>query len=285
MTMLLKGAEVSKALNEKIKKDVEELKKQGITPCLAMVRVGERPDDISYEKGATKRCENLGIEPKHIVVSEDVLEEELLKVIRECNTDAKIHGILLFRPLPKHLDEEKICDAIAVEKDVDGIKKESLTGVFTGNGEGFAPCTPKACMEILDYYGIDCTGKKAVVIGRSLVVGKPAAMMLLERNATVTICHSKTKNLEETCRQADIIVAAAGNMRMLGKECFCEGQVILDVGIHVDEEGKLCGDVKFEEAEGIVEAITPVPGGVGAVTNGVLCGNVVEAAKRQANSF
>lgn len=280
MTMLLKGAEVSKALNEKIKIDVEELKEKGIMPCLAMVRVGERPDDISYEKGATKRCENLGIEPRHVTLSEDISEEQLLEVIAECNADKAIHGILLFRPLPKHLNEGKICDAIAVEKDVDGIKKESLTGVFTGSGEGFAPCTPKACMEILDYYGIDCTGKKAVVIGRSLVVGKPAAMMLLEKNATVTICHSRTEKLEEICKQADIIVAAAGSMRMLGKEAFREGQIILDVGIHVDSEGKLCGDVKFEEAEGIVEAITLVPGGVGAVTNGVLCRNVVEAAKK-----
>lgn len=283
MTTLLKGAEVSKALNLKIKKEVEELKKKGITPCLAMVRVGGRPDDISYEKGATKRCETLGVEPRHITLPEDVSEEKLLEVIAQCNTDKEIHGILLFRPLPKHLNEEKICDAIAVEKDVDGIKKESLTGVFTGSGEGFAPCTPKACMEMLDYYGIDCTGKKAVVIGRSLVVGKPAAMMLLEKNATVTICHSRTENLEEICKQADIIVAAAGSMRMLGKEAFREGQIILDVGIHVDSEGKLCGDVKFEEAEGIVEAITPVPGGVGAVTNGVLCGNVVTAANRQEN--
>ncbi len=280
MTKLLKGAEVSKALNEKIKKDVELLKEKGINPCLAMVRVGERADDISYEKGATKRCENLGMEPRHIVLSEDVTEEELLNVITECNNNVEIHGILLFRPLPKHLNEEKICNAIATEKDVDGIKKESLTSVFTGNGEGFPPCTPKACMEILDYYGIDCTGKRAVVIGRSLVVGKPVAMMLLERNATVIICHSKTKDLEEICRQADIIVAAAGSMRMVGKEYFREGQIVLDVGIHVDSEGKLCGDVKTEEAEGMVEAITPVPGGVGAVTNGVLCGNVVEAAKR-----
>lgn len=280
MTMLLKGAEVSKALNEKIKKDVEMLKEKGNNPALAMVRVGERPDDISYEKGATKRCENLGIEAKHIVLPEDVEEEELLEVIANCNQDDAIHGILLFRPLPKHLNEEKICGAIATEKDVDGIKKESLTGVFTGNGEGFAPCTPKACMEILDYYGIDCAGKKAIVVGRSLVVGKPAAMMLLDKNATVTICHSKTKNLEEICQQADIIIAAAGSMRMVGKECFREGQIVLDVGIHVDSEGKLCGDVKFEEADGVVEAITPVPGGVGAVTNGVLAGNVVEAAKR-----
>ena len=280
MTRLLKGAEVSKALNEKIKKDVDELKEQGINPCLAMVRVGECPDDISYERGATKRCENLGVEPKHIVLPENVVEEELLQVIEACNSDERIHGILLFRPLPKHLNEERICEAIATKKDVDGIKKESLASVFTGSGEGFAPCTPKACMEILDYYGIDCSGKKAVVIGRSLVVGKPVAMMLLEKNATVTICHSKTQDLEEICKQADIMIAAAGNMRMFGKECFREGQVILDVGIHVDAEGKLCGDVKLEEAEGIVEAVTPVPGGVGAVTNGVLCGNVVEAAKR-----
>ncbi len=280
MTMLLKGAEVSKALNEKIKKEVEVLKEKGINPTLAMVRVGERKDDISYEKGATKRCENVGILAKHFVLSEDVTEEKLLKVVDNINQDDSIHGILLFRPLPKHLNEEKICNAIATKKDVDGIKNASLARVFTGSGEGFAPCTPKACMEILDYYGIDCTGKKAVVIGRSLVVGKPASMMLLDKNATVTVCHSKTKDLASICKQADIIIAAAGSMRMLGKECFREGQVVLDVGIHVDSEGKLCGDVKFEEANGIVEAITPVPGGVGAVTNGVLVFNVVEAAKR-----
>ena len=165
------------------------------------------------------------------------------------------------------------------KKDVDGVKNASLAGVFTGSGEGFAPCTPRACIEILDYYGIDCTGKKAVVIGRSLVVGKPVAMMLLEKNATVTICHSKTKDLPSVCREADIIIVAAGSMRMIGKECFREGQIVLDVGIHVDNEGKLCGDVKFEEAEGVVKAITPVPGGVGAVTNGVLALNVLEAAK------
>ncbi len=280
MTMLLKGAEVSKALNEKIKNDVKVLKEKGINPVLVMIRVGERPDDISYEKGAAKRCENLGIEAKHIAFSETVAEEELVEVIKNANEDKTVHGILLFRPLPKHLNEEKICAAITTEKDVDGIKKDSLTSVFTGSGQGFAPCTPKACMEILNYYGIDCTGKKAVVIGRSLVVGKPAAMMLLDKNATVTICHSKTNDLPAICQQADIIIAAAGSMRMIGKECFHKGQIIVDVGIHVDSEGKLFGDVKFEEADGIVEAITPVPGGVGAVTNGVLAGNVVEAAKR-----
>lgn len=279
MTMLLKGAEVSKALNEKIKREVEGLKEKGINPTLAMVRVGERKDDISYEKGATKRCENVGVLAKHFVLSEDITEGELLKVIEDINKEDDIHGVLLFRPLPKHLNEEKICNTIATKKDVDGIKNTSLASVFTGSGEGFAPCTPKACMEILDYYGIDCTGKKAVVIGRSLVVGKPVAMMLLDKNATVTVCHSKTKDLASICREADIIIAAAGSMRMLGKECFREGQVVLDVGIHVDSEGKLCGDVKFEEAEGIVQAITPVPGGVGAVTNGVLALNVVEAAK------
>lgn len=279
MAMLLKGAEVSKALNEKIKKEVVELKEKGIYPTLAMVRVGERPDDISYEKGATKRCENVGVLAKHFVLSEDIIEEELLEVIHNINEDDSIHGILLFRPLPKHLNEDTICNAIETKKDVDGVKNASLAGIFTGSGEGFAPCTPRACIEILDYYGIDCTGKKAVVIGRSLVVGKPVAMMLLEKNATVTICHSKTKDLPSVCREADIIIVAAGSMRMIGKECFREGQIVLDVGIHVDNEGKLCGDVKFEEAEGVVKAITPVPGGVGAVTNGVLALNVLEAAK------
>lgn len=279
MTMLLKGAEVSKALNEKIKKDVLCLKERGVMPCLAMLRVGERADDISYERGATKRCETLGVIPRHIRFPETVKEEELLKVIEECNADASIHGILLFRPLPKHLNEERLCEAIAPKKDVDGVTKKSLAAVFAGSGEGFAPCTAKACMELLDYYGIDCTGKKAAVIGRSLVVGKPAAMLLLHKNATVTICHSKTNHLPEICREADILVAAAGSMRMLGRECFREGQIILDVGIHADSEGNLCGDVKTEEAEEIAAAVTPVPGGVGAVTNAVLCRNVVQAAK------
>ena len=189
----------------------------------------------------------------------------------------------MFRPLPKHLDEEAACQALDPEKDVDGITDGSMVGVFTGQKKGFPPCTPQACMEILDHYGIDCAGKKAVVIGRSLVVGKPAAMMLIKKNATVTVCHTKTVDMPAVCREADILIVAAGRAGVVDKPYFAPGQVVIDVGINVNAEGKLCGDVKFEDAEPIVGAITPVPGGVGSVTTSVLVGHVVEAAMRRQN--
>ena len=189
--------------------------------------------------------------------------------------------MLLFRPLPKHLDEDLICNTLAAEKDIDGITDLSSAGVFSGKALGFAPCTPSACMEILDHFGVDCTGKKAVVIGRSLVVGKPAAMMLVKKNATVTICHTRTADLPAVCREADILIAAAGKAGMVGADFVRPGQIVIDVGINWNEqEQKLCGDVDFEAVSPIVEAITPVPGGVGTVTTSVLVGHVVEAAKR-----
>jgi methylenetetrahydrofolate dehydrogenase (NADP+)/methenyltetrahydrofolate cyclohydrolase len=281
MATLFKGAEVNAALNERIKNDVEALKARGIEPKLGIVRVGERPDDLSYERGAVKRAESLGVAVEKFLLPADVEQEKLLDTIRAINADDKIHGVLLFRPLPKHLDENLICNTLAPEKDIDGITDLSNAGIFTGKELGYAPCTPSACMEILEHYGVDCKGKKAVVIGRSLVVGKPAAMMLIKRNATVTVCHTRTVDMPAVCREADILIVAAGKAGVVGADYVRPGQVVIDVGINWSEEKqKLCGDVDFDAVEPIVAAITPVPGGVGTVTTSVLVSHVVEAAKK-----
>lgn len=281
MARILKGAEVNAAINADLTARVAALNARGITPCLAIVRVGERGDDIAYEKGAAKRCEKLGVAVKFVTLPGDVSQDELLAVIRGINEDDSVHGCLLFRPLPRHLDENLIRNTLAPEKDVDGITDLSLAGVFAGKNEGFPPCTPAACMEILRHYGIPLKGKKAVVVGRSLVVGKPAAMMLLGENATVTVCHTKTENMADVCREADVLIAAAGRAGVVGEGFFREGQTVIDVGINVTEEGKLTGDADFAAAEPVVDAITPVPGGVGTVTTTVLVKHVVEAAERR----
>ncbi|OUP19781.1 bifunctional 5,10-methylene-tetrahydrofolate dehydrogenase/5,10-methylene-tetrahydrofolate cyclohydrolase [Lachnoclostridium sp. An196] len=281
MARQLLGKEVTAALNERIKADVAALNAKGVKPTLGIIRVGERPDDLSYERGATKRCETLGVEYKKYLLPADVSQEELLKVIDEVNKDENIHGVLMFRPLPKHIDQTLVENALCAEKDVDCQTDASLGGVFTGKKVGFPPCTPQACMEILDHYGIDCTGKKAVVIGRSLVVGKPAAMMLIKKNATVTVCHTRTVDMPSVTREADILVVAAGRAGVVGADYVAPGQIVIDVGINVNEEGKLCGDVDYAAVEPIVDAITPVPGGVGSVTTSVLVGHVVEAAMRK----
>ena len=276
MARQLLGKEVTAALNERIKADVAALNAKGVKPTLGIIRVGERPDDLSYE-----RCETLGVEYKKYLLPADVSQEELLKVIDEVNKDENIHGVLMFRPLPKHIDQTLVENALCAEKDVDCQTDASLGGVFTGKKVGFPPCTPQACMEILDHYGIDCTGKKAVVIGRSLVVGKPAAMMLIKKNATVTVCHTRTVDMPSVTREADILVVAAGRAGVVGADYVAPGQIVIDVGINVNEEGKLCGDVDYAAVEPIVDAITPVPGGVGSVTTSVLVGHVVEAAMRK----
>ena len=281
MARQLLGKEVTAALNERIKADVAALNAKGVKPTLGIIRVGERPDDLSYERGATKRCETLGVEYKKYLLPADVSQEELLKVIDEVNKDENIHGVLMFRPLPKHIDQTLVENALCAEKDVDCQTDASLGGVFTGKKVGFPPCTPQACMEILDHYGIDCIGKKAVVIGRSLVVGKPAAMMLIKKNATVTVCHTRTVDMPSVTREADILVVAAGRAGVVGADYVAPGQIVIDVGINVNEEGKLCGDVDYAAVEPIVDAITPVPGGVGSVTTSVLVGHVVEAAMRK----
>ncbi|MCL1835461.1 MAG: bifunctional 5,10-methylene-tetrahydrofolate dehydrogenase/5,10-methylene-tetrahydrofolate cyclohydrolase [Oscillospiraceae bacterium] len=282
MAELLKGAAVVAALNDKMIKEIEELKGKGVSPTLAILRVGERDDDISYEKGATKRCETVGVEVKSVVLPADVSQDVLMQNLEQLNDDDSVHGVLLFRPLPKHIDEEAVRNALKPEKDIDGITDGSLAGVFTGNGRGYAPCTAQACMEILDFYGVDCTGKRAVVVGRSLVVGKPAAIMLMGKNATVTVCHTRTVDMANIAKNAEILIVAAGKMESITSEYFNPGQVVIDVGINWnDEKGKLCGDVKFEDAEPIVASITPVPGGVGTVTTSVLVSHVVEAAKKK----
>ena len=239
MAKQLLGKEVTAALNERIKANVAELQGKGVNPTLCIIRVGENPSDISYEKGATKRCETLGVACEKILLPGDVSQEELLATIDKVNKDDHIHGVLLFRPLPKHLDQAVIENALAAEKDV--------------------------------------------VIGRSLVVGKPAAMMLVKKNATVTICHTKTVDMPSVAKEADIVIVAAGRAGVVGAEYVREGQTIIDVGINVNAEGKLCGDVDYAAVEPIVDAITPVPGGVGSVTTSVLVGHVVEAAMRKVN--
>ena len=281
MAKQLLGKEVTAALNEKIKANVAALKEKSINPTLGIIRVGENGSDISYERGATKRCETLDVECVKFLLPEDVSQEELLATIDKVNKDDSIHGVLLFRPLPKHLDQSVIENALDPAKDVDCMTDGSMSGVFTGKQVGFPPCTPQACMEILDHYGIDCTGKKAVVIGRSLVVGKPAAMMLIKKNATVTVCHTKTVDMPSVAKEADIIIVAAGRAGVVGADYVKPGQTIIDVGINVNAEGKLCGDVDYAAVEPIVDAITPVPGGVGSVTTSVLVGHVVEAAMRK----
>ena len=289
MAKILSGKEVSDALNAKLIERSAALKEKGVNPPLAIVRVGENPSDLSYEKGATKRAEVVGINIVNFVLNADCTKEELLAVIDQINADDSIHGVLMFRPLPKHLkaDQDEICNRLAPKKDVDSMTHMSNAGVFEGQDLGYAPCTPAACMEILDYYGIDCKGKNAVVIGRSLVVGKPAAMMLMAKNATVTICHTKTVNTAEVCRNADIIVSAAGVLNSLTKDYVREGQIVIDVSMNWNPEkitskgkGGMSGDAIFDEVEPIVEAITPVPGGVGAVTTSVLMKHVVEAAEK-----
>ena len=280
MAKQLLGKEVAAALNKRIADRAVALKEKGIIPTLCILRVGEDPGNIAYERGAVKRCETLGINCKKIILSEEISTEEVLDVIGRLNKDDQIHGVLLLRPLPKHLDQASIENALLPSKDVDCMTDLSISGVFTGKKVGFAPCTPRACMEILDHYGIDCTGKKAVVIGRSMVVGKPAAMMLLKKNATVTICHTRTLDLPSVTREADLLIVCAGRAGVIGAEHVRPGQIIIDVGINMNADGKLCGDVNYDEAEPIVEAITPVPGGVGSVTTAVLAGHVVEAAER-----
>lgn len=280
MSVILKGAPVVAAMNEANAARCAALREKGVIPTLAVVRVGAREDDLSYEKGVMTRCAKVGVEVKQFLLPADAAQEELLGVIACINADPSIHGCLLFRPLPRQFDDRTVRAALAPEKDIDGITDGSLAGVFTNTSLGYPPCTAQACLEILKFYGIPLSGRRAVVVGRSLVVGKPAAMMLDRENATVTLCNSRTRDLPEVCREADIVVVAMGKAGAVGAEHLREGQVVVDVGIHVNEEGKLCGDVRFGEAEPLVEAITPVPGGVGTVTTSVLVSHVVEAAEK-----
>lgn len=290
MPQKLLGKEVNEAIVADLQKRIAALRAKGIAPSLAILRVGENPSDLSYEKGATAKAELVGVEIKKFILPENATKAQVLAIIDQLNADENIHGVLLFRPLPTHLkeDQNEICNRLDPEKDVDAMTHLSNAGVFENRSDlGFAPCTAAACIEILDHYHIDCAGKTAVVIGRSAVVGKPVAMMLMGRNATVTVCHTKTKNTAEVCRSADILISAAGKLGSLTKDFVRPGQVIIDVSMNWDAEkitakgkGGMSGDAVFDEVEPIVAAITPVPGGVGAVTTSVLMKHVVEAAEK-----
>ena len=275
----LRGMPVAKAMLVNLHKQAEELKIKGIVPKLTVVRVGAREDDLSYERGIYKRFESVGAMVETIELPLTVTQEELEEVILSLNEDSKVHGVLMFRPLPKSLDENRIKSLLSEKKDVDCLTTANDAYLFAGDKKGYPPCTPQAVMEILEHYQIDLTGKKVTVVGRSMVVGKPVAMLLLSKNATVTICHTKTVNLQEECRKADIIVACAGVPKMITSEFVREGQIVIDVGIHVVDD-KLCGDVDYESVSEIVDAITPVPGGVGSVTTTVLLKHTVMSAEK-----
>lgn len=280
MAELLKGKPVADAMIARMRETADALQNLGIEPTLCVVRVGERADDLSYEKGVIKRCNEAGVRLRQLVLKEDVSQEAFDEAFIAVNADPSVHGILLFRPLPKQLDAEHVRALLDPKKDVDGWTDGSLAGVYANTNLGFAPCTAQAVLEILRFYGIDPKGKRATVIGRSLVIGRPVSMLLMHANATVTTCHTRTKDVPAIAREADILVCAAGVMRSVTPEFTNPDQIVVDVGIHFDEEtGKLAGDVDFDRVAPCVRAITPVPGGVGGVTTCVLLDHVLKAAQ------
>ncbi|MDA8211680.1 MAG: bifunctional 5,10-methylenetetrahydrofolate dehydrogenase/5,10-methenyltetrahydrofolate cyclohydrolase [Clostridia bacterium] len=283
MAERLVGKAVADAMKEELAKKVAGLKEKGITPKLGIIRVGARPDDLYYEGGAKKTCESIGMAYEVFEYPADIQQGDFEQAVAEVGANKDVHGILMFAPLPKHLDERKIRALIPVEKDVDCLTLGSAAKVFADDLTGFPPCTPTACMDILHYYNIPIKGRKCVVLGRSLVVGKPVAMLLLREHGTVTICHSRTENLPDVCKDADILIAAVGRAKMVKANFVKPGQVVIDVGINEDPDnpGKYCGDVDYAEVEPIVEKITPVPGGVGSVTTVVLCKQTIMACKMQ----
>lgn len=283
MAERLAGKAVADAMKEELSKKVAELKSKGINPKLGIVRVGARPDDLFYEGGAKKTCESIGMDYEVFEYPVDIDQAAFEKAITDVGANKEVNGILMFAPLPKHLDERKIRSLIPVEKDVDCMTLGSAAKVFADELDGFPPCTPTACMDILHYYNIPIKGKKCVVLGRSLVVGKPVAMLLLREHGTVTICHSRTENLAEVCAGADILIAAVGRAKMVKANFVKAGQTVIDVGINEDPDnpGKYCGDVDYAECEPIVDKITPVPGGVGSVTTVVLCKQTIQACEQQ----
>lgn len=280
MAMILKGAAVAAALSETLALEVADLRQKGIHPTLAIVQVGERGDDSAYARGAIRRCEQIGIATTLHSLPIDAPQATLLETIAALNQNPAVHGVLLLRPLPPQMEDSLVRNALLPEKDIDGITDASLARVFTGEGAGFPPCCAQACIELLQFYGCEIQGKRAVVVGRSLVVGKPLAMMLMDLQATVTICHSRTRNLPEVCRSAELLLIAMGRANMVDASYVAPGQAVVDVGVNVDASGALVGDVCFKQVEPIVDAITPVPGGIGAVTTAVLAKHVVQAARK-----
>lgn len=274
---LLKGAPVSAAIREWAAEEIKQL--QGPVPKLAIIRVGEKPDDMSYERSAVKKMEAFGLRVQTFVFPKDISDEEFKEAFQKINKDPDVTGILLLRPLPEQIKEKEIEAMIDPKKDLDGISPVNIAKVFSGDPSGFAPCTAEAVIEILKANNISIEGRRAAVIGRSMVIGKPLSMLLLKENATVTICHTRTKELPEICRQAEILVAAAGKAGMVEESWVSDGAVVIDVGINVDENGKLCGDVDQASMESRNLLLTPVPGGVGAVTTAVLAKHLIQAAR------
>lgn len=279
MAELLSGAPVSAAIAGDLKSRADRLREHGLVPRLALLRLGERPDDLSYERSIARFCGRVGAEAVSIALPENCSQTELKAQIEAVNARTDIHGALLLRPLPETLDEFAACETLSPEKDVDGMGSRALGALFAGRKGAFAPCTARACLELLDYYGYGVEGKHALVIGRGLVAGRPVGQLLLQRNATVTLCHSHTNDLPALCREADILVAAAGKPGLVGAEHVRAGQIVLDVGTTA-ADGTLLGDVRLDEVAPVVRAVTPVPGGVGAVTTAVLIRHVIESAEQ-----
>lgn len=277
MAKIIDGKEFAKAFDEKLINKIENLYLKGIMPTIGILRVGENPGDLAYERGAVNKANKLGIKVEKYICENDISTEDLIAVIKSINENDEIHGLLMLRPLPPHIDEDLVRNQLDLSKDLDCITDLSLANVFTGAEGGFPPCTAEACIELLKYYNIEIAGRNCLVIGRSTVIGKPVAMMLLKENGTVTICHSRTPKdiLIEMCKKADIVIVAAGKRAIFTKEMAHKNQVVIDVGINVNDEGKLCGDVDYKEVEPIVAAITPVPGGVGSVTTSMLMSHLI----------
>ncbi len=283
MATILKGKPVADKISEGLIKEVEELKAKGITPKLAIVRVGANPDDLAYERGALSRSAKIGMDAEVKEFPEDISQDDFIKELKAVNDDPSVNGILVFRPFPKHLSEEVIKYVIAPEKDIDCFSPINAAKLVEGDETGFAPCTAVSVIEILKHYEVPMEGQRATVLGRSMVIGKPAALLLLKENATVTVCHSRTKEIDKVSKEADILVAAIGKGKFAKESFVKEGGVVIDVGINVDDEGNLVGDVDFEEAEKVAGMITPVPGGVGSVTTSILARHVIKACKIQNN--
>ena len=272
----LRGKKVSDGIKEYVSKELETL---SFVPKLAIVRVGENPDDMSYERGATKKLKSFGLDVASYVFPQDISDEDFKKAFKDINEDDEVTGILLLRPLPRTINEKDIENMIDPKKDLDGISPINIAKVFAGNTTGFSPCTAEAVIEVLKAYDIELTGKRVTVVGRSMVVGKPVSMLLLKENATVTMTHTRTVDLKKTCSDAEIVIAAAGRAKMLNSDYCGQDAVMIDVGINVDENGKLCGDVDYATLDGKASAATPVPGGVGTITTAVLAKHLIQAAK------
>ena len=272
----LRGKKVSDGIKEYVSKELETL---SFVPKLAIVRVGEKPDDMSYERGATKKLKSFGLDVASYVFPQDISDEDFKKAFKDINEDDEVTGILLLRPLPRTINEKDIENMIDPKKDLDGISPINIAKVFAGDTTGFSPCTAEAVIEVLKAYDIELTGKRVTVVGRSMIVGKPVSMLLLKENATVTMTHTRTVDLKKTCSDAEIVIAAAGRAKMLNSDYCGQDAVMIDVGINVDENGKLCGDVDYATLDGKASAATPVPGGVGTVTTAVLAKHLIQAAK------